>query len=250
MGLSYHGMQGSENNKISTLEYCGENYCQKFFSPLRGLNGFCIGWSKYFQIFMLLNKDKSISVLNKYFQTSDLNKIINLAEKISQNNKLSNNNNKYLKNYFKNINIDINNLNFNIDNVYFDYTDKTFREEGFRDDAKELDGYIHFEDNYNNGKIYGIYEDDKLIYIGQTVRDINKRFKEHMEESENLKDKLHIYLKENGDKKFSIRLIKNHPCTSKYELDAEEQRQIKKYKDEVVLYNTCYNTIKTNIVKK
>ena len=134
----------------------------------------------------------------------------------------------------------------NINNVYFDYTDTTFREEGFRDDAKELDGYIHFEDNYNNGKIYGIYEDDKLIYIGQTVRDINKRFREHMEESETLKDKLHIYLKENGDKNFSIRLIKNHPCTSKYELDAEEQRQIKKYKDEVVLYNTCYNTIKTN----
>lgn len=27
--------------------------------------------------------------------------------------------------------------------------------------------------------IYGIYIDDKLVYIGKTTRDIQKRFKEH-----------------------------------------------------------------------
>lgn len=27
--------------------------------------------------------------------------------------------------------------------------------------------------------IYGIYIDDKLVYIGKTTRDIHKRFKEH-----------------------------------------------------------------------
>jgi hypothetical protein len=90
---------------------------------------------------------------------------------------------------------------------------------------------------FQHGKIYKIYNSiDKLIYVGSTIKPLNKRFTNHKYEAKRSPNiKLYKHFAELGIEHFKIKLIKNYPCNNKTELDIEEER----YK---ILLNAQLNT--------
>lgn len=98
-------------------------------------------------------------------------------------------------------------------------------------------------DNKYYGYIYKIYntENDK-IYIGQTRRDIDIRWKQHLLSSKNDKDRntvLYKAMNKYGSDKFHICLIKEYSFYSKDEL-------IKTLDKEEIRYISEYNSLKPN----
>lgn len=98
-------------------------------------------------------------------------------------------------------------------------------------------------DNKYYGYIYKIYNiiNDK-IYIGQTRRDINIRWKQHLLSLKSDKDKntvLYRAMNKYGSDKFNIQLIKEYSCESKEEL-------IEILNKEEIRYISEYNSIKPN----
>jgi hypothetical protein len=86
--------------------------------------------------------------------------------------------------------------------------------------------------NYQNGKIYGLYCDDELIYVGSTTQSLPVRFAEHIKHSkyEKKRNLMNItkFIYENRDKNIYIELIELFPCNLKIELNKREgeiQRQ-------------------------
>lgn len=85
---------------------------------------------------------------------------------------------------------------------------------------------------YNNGKIYGLYYEDKLIYIGSTILTMTARMRSHFKSIKSLKkgtSKLYIFLRENDLSKLTNELIEEYPCNSKKELLRREGEHQRKY---------------------
>jgi hypothetical protein len=134
-----------------------------------------------------------------------------------------------------------------IDCVHFDFTGRVFYQEkpiiwSVNRSGKEL----QTGEEFKNGTIYGIYHNNKLQYIGQTVHPLEKRLKEHINSNEN--DTFHTYIRASKKSNFEIKLIKLFPCTSVYELMAEETRQIHFHSDDNELLNTRQVPKKSNKV--
>ena len=132
-----------------------------------------------------------------------------------------------------------------IENVHFNYSSRHFEKQVYTDDSILRKGVYadNFGEKYENGKIYKISVDSKIVYIGQTTAEkIETRLKQHIQDTYTLNDKFHNFIKSLDDKSLlQIELIKAYPCRSLFELLAEEQRQIKSFDGE--LLNTIHNII-------
>ena len=91
---------------------------------------------------------------------------------------------------------------------------------------------IEIDDRYKNGKIYKIVDRiNENIYIGSTIKTLNKRLSEHKcyyKRKENGKCNSYSYTSfeiiENDD--FYIELIEEYPCNNRYELELQERFHI------------------------
>lgn len=82
-------------------------------------------------------------------------------------------------------------------------------------------GYIYIIKNFKNNK----------IYIGQTKRDVNKRFQEHLQESRNPKGKQYDYclsrgIRKHGENSFDVAILAEVPIEK---LDLIEAHYIDMY---------------------
>lgn len=98
-------------------------------------------------------------------------------------------------------------------------------------------------DNKYYGYIYKIYNtENNKVYIGQTRRDINVRWKQHLLSAKSDRDKntvLYRAMNKYGTDKFNIQLIKEYSFGSKDEL-------IKTLNKEEIRYISEYNSVKPN----
>ena len=76
--------------------------------------------------------------------------------------------------------------------------------------------------NYNNGKIYKIYNDE-FIYIGSTTVDLNKRLLHHIYSAKNNKLTSSIIINSGN---YKIELIQHFPCNTLKQLLEREQYYI------------------------
>jgi len=78
--------------------------------------------------------------------------------------------------------------------------------------------------NYQNGKIYGIYYQKKLRYIGSTTQTLALRMGKHRTNARNIHMTGDIYkeMRENGIENYYIELIENYPCNTVEELHKKE----------------------------
>ena len=84
---------------------------------------------------------------------------------------------------------------------------------------------------YANGKIYKITNlTGDIIYVGSTIRSIQRRFNDHRIDLKRRNTKFHKHLKDNGFDNFEIELIENHKCSSRTELLERETYYIKQLK--------------------
>ena len=85
--------------------------------------------------------------------------------------------------------------------------------------------------NYDNAKIYCIRnkkDNDKIVYIGSTVRPISERMADHRKSIKLHPDrKLFALMSTVGVENFHAELVCNFPCTNREELLAEEGRHIR-----------------------
>ena len=96
------------------------------------------------------------------------------------------------------------------------------------------------------GYIYVIENDINIrVYVGQTIRNVEDRFKEHIKESKNILNQKYLYkaIRKYGESHFKIREILKIQSNSRKEvekdLDVFEQYYIKKFK---CMYGDCgYN---------
>lgn len=101
----------------------------------------------------------------------------------------------------------------------------------FRYFLKIIDIEEIIDSRYQNGKIYGIHYEKKIIYIGSTIRTLIERFGEHKYDMTRRNSPLYQFMKENDLSKFNIVLIEDFPCNSKKELNNREGLYQRKYKD-------------------
>ena len=80
--------------------------------------------------------------------------------------------------------------------------------------------------NYQNGKIYKIYNIDEpeKFYVGSTTQELWHRLRKHKSKSKIEKSFFFQEVNSLGWNKFKIELIHNFPCNDKPELFAEEER--------------------------
>src|SRR5690606_24292463 len=77
--------------------------------------------------------------------------------------------------------------------------------------------------NYQDGKIYEIVNLLTLVvYIGSTAVPLDRREKEHQNYSKWCNKPLYVAMRNDGQHNFAMRLVKNFPCNSRKELEAEE----------------------------
>ena len=93
--------------------------------------------------------------------------------------------------------------------------------------------------NYANGKIYCIRNDadnDRIVYVGSTVRPLSERMTEHRGEARKQRNnmKIYAYLAEVGIEHFHIELLVDFPCERREQMLAEEGRHIR-------LHNVGFN---------
>ena len=89
--------------------------------------------------------------------------------------------------------------------------------------------------DFNNGKIYKIVDNkSNMIYIGSTCKTLEQRLKSHISNYKKYKAGKYNYVTvfktlENND--YKIELIKNYSCNSKNDLEREEGKFIKEYRN-------------------
>lgn len=90
--------------------------------------------------------------------------------------------------------------------------------------------------DYSQGKVYGIYFEDKLRYVGSTVLDLPKRMSYHRQDAKKESKKSLIYneMKENGVENYYIELIELVNCNSKEELLKREGYFQRFYRDDIL----------------
>lgn len=115
----------------------------------------------------------------------------------------------------------------------------------YRQEQEEKEYNIQYQKNKNYG-IYGIYQNDELIYIGSTLRSFDIRFNEHKENIQNKSKELYLYSLFNlGDKiEFKILIdckeLKTNIDLSKREIESMELALIQVFKPKGNLAgNTC-----------
>jgi len=80
--------------------------------------------------------------------------------------------------------------------------------------------------NYQNGKIYKLHSyDNDLVYIGSTVRSLSQRLGGHKTNFKENRPTTSKQLFQQSDN-VMITLIKEVPCNSRHELEAEERKYI------------------------
>ena len=83
------------------------------------------------------------------------------------------------------------------------------------------------------GYIYGIFADDRLIYIGKTTRDLEKRFKEHKTLSQNINvnsKKVHKLIKWYKEQGAIVIMTPLRETTDEVWLGLEEKHLIETFK--------------------
>ena len=75
---------------------------------------------------------------------------------------------------------------------------------------------------YQKGKIYKIQFEDGSIYIGSTIKTLEKRLKEHISDPKSI-----VY--KNKDKNPKISLVTDCPCENKHKLEKIGKKQINEY---------------------
>jgi hypothetical protein len=97
--------------------------------------------------------------------------------------------------------------------------------------------------SYGKAKIYKVVNNENdILYIGSTTIALSQRMALHRQLAHVRTSRFYSAMRELGIKNFSIKLIKDYPCDSKEELEAEEYRVMQELLDEgVELYNT--NTV-------
>ena len=135
-------------------------------------------------------------------------------------------------------------------NVYFKYTDKVFKyDEPIEYEQCYIKPFEKFQDKRfkdNLGKIYGVYCDDELVYIGCTHLDINERFEQHLNSKDN--DKFHKFVRENKES-LSVKLIKECQVCNFPQLKKIEESFVHQYRNKKLL-NTEYNRNKMVTINK
>ena len=86
--------------------------------------------------------------------------------------------------------------------------------------------------DYQNGKIYKMFDGDKLIYIGSTKRRLCERLWDHKDKYKYQKIKLYKNIEDIS--KVKLELYENFPCNSKKELEAREREVYDLFKDECI----------------
>jgi len=87
---------------------------------------------------------------------------------------------------------------------------------------------------YQNGKIYKLVHDDKVIYVGSTISKLNKRFVEHKGKSKRNPDrKIYKFISNVGWNNVNIELIENFNCNNKKELELRERYYIELLKPDL-----------------
>ena len=85
--------------------------------------------------------------------------------------------------------------------------------------------------DYVNGKIYCIRnraENDKIVYVGSSVRPLSERMNQHRQSMKRKPNfKIYALMATVGVDNFHIELIHNFPCENKEQLLAEEGRLIR-----------------------
>ena len=88
--------------------------------------------------------------------------------------------------------------------------------------------------DYSNGKIYGIYEDDRLLYIGSTTQTLSKRMAKHRTNSKTEHSRnfpIYRYVAERGGwDGIYIELLETCPCSNVEELIKREGELIRQNK--------------------
>ena len=81
------------------------------------------------------------------------------------------------------------------------------------------------DERYKNGKIYTIrnIKDDKMVYVGSTINNINERFCRHKQSyKHNQKTSLLKYIIDNDWTDWYVELYENYPCNNRNELCRRE----------------------------
>lgn len=90
------------------------------------------------------------------------------------------------------------------------------------------------QNKYNNGKIYKLLHNDKVIYCGSTIQKLNERLLGHRNDSKRRPDiKVYKYVSNVGWDNVKIELIEEYNCNSKKELETRERYYIDELKPDL-----------------
>ena len=101
--------------------------------------------------------------------------------------------------------------------------------------------------DYSLGKIYAIRSPhSNKAYFGSTTQDLNRRFAEHVYDFNTRSEKAtsSSEILKLGDA--FIQLLMNYPCTSKEELERQEQHFIEYYKDWAINKKAAFSDLHRN----
>lgn len=83
---------------------------------------------------------------------------------------------------------------------------------------------MDIKNKYNNGKIYKLLHNDKIIYIGSTIQSLSERLRCHKKTSKVKPDiKLYKYIANVGWDNIMIDLVEECNCNLKKELETRER---------------------------
>jgi hypothetical protein len=109
-----------------------------------------------------------------------------------------------------------------------DSDSETIQSESKSDSESESD--YQSDDRYKKGKIYSFSFQDKIIYIGSTIKSLKDRLNVHKNDSQKSKSALYTFINEKGGfDNIKMNLIENYQCNSRRELEQREQFYIEKY---------------------
>lgn len=95
-----------------------------------------------------------------------------------------------------------------------------------------MEGQI--QNKYQNGKIYKLVHDDKVIYVGSTVQQLNDRLSCHKGTSKLKPDrKIYKFISNVGWNNVDIQLVENYNCENRNELELRERYYIELLKPDL-----------------
>jgi len=163
------GVQHQESDEIKSTKYCKGATCQEFLSPLKSFKGLCYMWCKFFQIFMILNKNKPISLIKAYFEGKYYKNFKKIQTKIKKGEPLNNENKKAIISLDKNL---IMQLKSDLKN-YNRYTRNITELENFYNKTQNLKKNVISNGTNKNNKV--IKELNKYLANAERKIQIKKR---------------------------------------------------------------------------